>query len=330
MIIDVHAHALHEAFLAEMATRPDQGMDVEIDSDGQYRSPIYGQLDPLLYKLESRLDDLTKRGIDHQLITPLPSLLSNPRRAADVNFSRQLNHFTALTVGESAGRLGGMAALALAEPNLAPEELRRAIGSYGFKGVVLPTTVKDRPLDGPEFEPIFAALESLELLVFMHPTSSVLRESLGAFSLNTLIGFPHETTLAVSRLIFSGVLERHPGLKIVLSHGGGTLPFLRGRLNLGYSASGYEANAECRAHIRMPPGDYLNNLFFDTCVGSQESLLFLINLIGSEHIMFGSDFPYDIGDADGSVALGALANVAETTQNQILWHNASRALSIRH
>ena len=274
MIIDVHAHALHEAFLAEMAKTPGQGMDVEIDSDGHYRSPIYGRLDPLLYKLESRLDHLTRRGIDHQLITPLPSLLSNPRRAADVNFARQLNHFTALTVGESAGRLGGMAALALAEPNRAPEELRRAIGTYGFNGAVLTTTVKDRPLDGPEFEPIFAALESLELFVFMHPTSSVLRELQGAFSLNTLIGYPHETTLAVSRLIFSGVLERHPGLKIVLSHGGGTLPFLRGRLNLGYSASGYEANAECRAHIRMPPGDYLNNLFFDTCVGSQESLAF--------------------------------------------------------
>ena len=294
-------------------------------------APQYmAELDPLLYKLESRLDHLTRRGIDHQLITPLPSLLSNPRRAADVNFARQLNHFTALTVGESAGRLGGMAALALAEPNRAPEELRRAIGTYGFNGAVLTTTVKDRPLDGPEFEPIFAALESLELFVFMHPTSSVLRELQGAFSLNTLIGYPHETTLAVSRLIFSGALERHPGLKIVLSHGGGTLPFLRGRLNLGYSASGYEANAECRAHIRMPPGDYLNNLFFDTCVGSQESLLFLINLVGAGHIMFGSDFPYDIGDADGSVALGALANVAETTRKQILWHNASRVMSIRH
>ncbi len=330
MIIDVHAHALHEAFLAEMAKKPGHGMDVEMDSDGQYRSPIYGRLDPLLYRLESRIDDLTKRGIDHQLITPLPSLLSNPHRAADVNFARQLNHFTALTIGESDGRLGGMAAIALGEPNCAPEELRRAIGTYGFKGAVLTTTVKDRPLDGPEFEPIFAALESLDLLVFMHPTSSVLRELQGAFSLNTLIGYPHETTLAVSRLIFSGVLERHPDLKIVLSHGGGTLPFLRGRLNLGYSASGYEANAECRAHIRMPPGDYLNNLFFDTCVGSHESLLFLIDLVGSDRVMFGSDFPYDIGDADGSIALAALANLVETTRKQILWQNASKALSIRH
>ena len=80
----------------------------------------------------------------------------------------------------------------------------------------------------------------------------------------------------------------------------------------------------------MPPGDYLNNLFFDTCVGSHKSLLFLIDLVGSDRVMFGSDFPYDIGDADGSIASAALANLVKTTRKQILWQNASKALSIRH
>ena len=120
--------------------------------------------------------------------------------------------------------------------------------------------------------------------------------------LNTVIAWPTEVTIAATRLIFSGVMERHPGLQLVLSHGGGTLPFLAGRLDLAYHAPKHEANPACRAHISKPPSQYLRQFYYDTVVASAASLRLLIDLVGAERVMFGTDFPYEIGDADGAIA----------------------------
>ncbi len=322
MIIDVHAHALKRESLIELGFKA-LGKDEYV-----YPSWSPGPLDKLVYDIEARLESLKERGIDLQLVGPPPRLISNRNKVLNVEFCRLLNKNTAELVEESGGRLGGMAVPALGEPGKAAEELRRSVGEYGFKGATIGTSAGGRVLDSPEFEPLFAMIEKLGLLVFMHSTPGALNDALNDYTLRTLVGFPFETTLTVSRLIFSGMLERHPNFHLVLSHGGGTLPYLQGRLNRGYFAPKYEYNAACHANISKPPGEYFRQLYFDTCVLSPKSLRFLVEVVGSDRVMFGSDFPFEIGDAEGALAIPAIKEMPEETQEKIMGNNAAAILKL--
>lgn len=326
MIVDVHAHALSEDFIREAARDPARDIPYEILADGNYFIRGYGVMDRLMWDLEGRLESLARRGIDLQLVAPPPPVVANQHRVAGVELTRRLNRETAKLVGRGGGRLGGLVVVPLGEPQAAAEEIRRAVGDYGFRGAAMPTSAAGRPLDLPEYAEVWAVLEELGLLVFMHSTTGATRDVLADYTLNTVVGWPTETTICVSRLIFSGVLERHPQLALVLSHGGGTLPYLRGRLNLAYSAPHYEANPACRAHITKPPGDYFRQLYFDTVVASADSLRFLIELVGADRVMFGSDFPFEIGDAEGAASLPVINALAAGERDRILGGNAAAVL----
>lgn len=169
MIIDVHAHVISEELLAEWAGTKTFG--IERGGDGAYIVPGYGPWAVGLYRHEARLEGLAARGVDLQLVCPIPTLLNWPGGAADVAFARALNQSTAACVARSGGRFAGLAALALGEPERAVDELDRALGEYGFVGAAIATYAGDRPLDDPTIEPVFDALERRELLVFMHPTT---------------------------------------------------------------------------------------------------------------------------------------------------------------
>ncbi len=324
MQIDVHAHVLSEGFLRELAAARTFG----IEKDGEvYLFPGYGPLDHWLFDLDSRIESLHRRKIDLQLVGPPPRMISHASWVTDAEFARQLNAQTAEVVVQGKGLLGGLAAPALGEPNHAVEELRRAVGEFGFKGVALPSAAADVPLDTPAFEPFFAECAALELFVFMHPTTAADRPALGDYTLLQLVGWPFETTLAVARLIFAGTFERHPGLQLVLAHGGGALPWLAGRLDLGYFAPEYEANPDCRAHISKPPSAYLQDMYFDTVVANPAALEHLIAVVGPDRVLFGSDYPFEIGDAEGAKSLPAIGAMPESSKQLILGGNAERLLA---
>jgi aminocarboxymuconate-semialdehyde decarboxylase len=328
MIVDVHAHGLSEQFIVETARGVGREWRVEIAAPRRYVAADYGVLDSLLYDIEGRLASLRKRHIGLQLVGPPPPLVSSLGHAASIAYSRRLNRSTGRFVAESEGLMAGLASPAVGEPSGAAEELRRVIGKYGFPGVLLPTSVDGVPLDGAQFEPLFTAIEELELLAFMHPVSSRLSADLRDYTMSILIGWPTETTVAVTRLSFAGVLARHPQLKLVLAHGGGTLPYLLGRIDLGYSAPQYERNPDCRSNIAHRPSDYLRQLYFDTTVCDPKSLDFLIGQVGADHVLFGSDFPYEIGDADGAIALPAIRVMEASLRAQLLSTNAERLLGL--
>jgi aminocarboxymuconate-semialdehyde decarboxylase len=191
----------------------------------------------------------------------------------------------------------------------------------------MPTSAAGVPLDLPQFEGLWDTIEELGLLVFMHATTAIPRETFGVYTLNTIIAWPTEVTVAATRLIFSGVLERHPHLHIVLSHGGGTLPYLAGRLDLAYHAPKHEANPQCRAHIVKPPSHYLRHLYYDTVNASPASLRFLIDLVGADRVMFGTDFPYEIGDSEGKIALPLIHSLPAHERDCILGGNAKTVLN---
>jgi aminocarboxymuconate-semialdehyde decarboxylase len=327
MIVDVHAHAASEDFIRETAARPSYGMPYEVRPDGSYATRGYGEMDRLMWDLDGRLESLRRRGIDLQLISPSPRTISDHAHVVGVEIARLMNRETANLVKRGGGRLGGMGVLPLEEPEKAADEIRRAVGEYGFRGACMPTSAAGRPLDLPELAPVWDALEELGLLVFMHATTAIARETLGQYTLNTVVAWPTEVTIAATRLIFSGVIERHPGLNLVLSHGGGTLPYLGGRLDLAYHAPRHEANPACRANITKPPSHYLSRFYYDTVVASPASLRFLIDLVGADRVMFGTDFPYEIGDADGAIALPVLASLPPAQREKILGRNARDILT---
>ncbi len=327
MIIDVHAHGLAEDFIIETAKGSGRQWRVEIAGPGRYVAADYGALDPLLYDLPGRLAHLRAHDVGLQLVCPPPPLVANPNHTADATLARRLNASTARLVAEGEGRLAGLAVPAVGEPARAAEELRRDIDKHGFLGVMLPSSAGERPLDDPAFAPLFAAIEQLQLFTFMHPTGSYLSAGMPQFTLPIIVGWPTETSVAAARLVFAGVLHRHPGLKLVFAHGGGTLPYLLGRLDLAYQAPQYEANPACRASISHPPSHYLRQLYFDTAVSSPKALGFLLDQMGADRVLFGSDFPYEIGDGDGAIAQAGLAGVNAETRTAVLSGNAKRLLT---
>lgn len=321
MIIDVHSHILQRELLPQLG--------YERTGDDEYRLPgwSYGPLDKLVFDLDGRLQSLRERGIDLQLAGPPPRFVCNLAGDLDIARTRLINGGTAAMVAGSEGLLGGLAVIAWAEPERAAQELERVVSEHGFKGAIMGTMAGNKVLDSPEFEPIFAMMHKLRLVVFMHSTPGARNDALDDYTLRVLVGYPFEMSLAVSRLIFAGVLERYPGINLVLSHGGGTLPFLKGRIDRGYFAPKYEYNPECHAHISKPPGDYFQQVFFDTCVLSPQSLRFLVQVVGVDRVVFGSDFPFEIGDAEGKVGLQAIGEMPEGDRDKIMGGNIAAALA---
>ena len=324
MKIDVHAHVLSEPYLDRVLR--DGAFGFRRGDDGAALMPDYGPLDPGVYRHEERLARLVQNGIDLQLVGPLINFSAWPGGAAGVEQARALNQSTAECVAGSGGRFAGLTALALGEPERAVEDLGRAVEQHGFVGAVTGTYAGDRPLDHPSLEPLWAAIEARELLLFMHPSSAEPAPLWDEYTLTVALAWPNETARAVARLIFAGTLERHPTLRLVLAHGGGTLPFLRGRLNLAYSAPTYEYNPDCHAQISKPPGDYFDQLLFDTAVGAAESLHFLIESVGAERVVLGTDDPFEIADTGGRVAFPALQERPAGEQEQILGATLARLL----
>lgn len=331
MIVDVHAHALDEAFLFNLSRKSAYGLATEPDGKGGYVLTIagqrYGLVDPLVHDLPTRLASLMEQGVDLQLISPLLNVLAWAGGAAGAELCRLLNRHAAALVEQGEGRLGGMVCVPVGEPERAADEVRRAVETHGFTGATLPTSAGGRLLDDPAYEPMWAELERLGLLVFMHSTPVPGFERYVPWRLAALVAYPFETTHTVARLIFSGTLQRHPDLKLVLCHGGGMLPFVRGRLDTAYHAVGWEAEPTCREHISRPPSAFLHQLYFDTVVGSPESLRFLVEIVGAERVLFGTDYPFEIGDPAGRHAMPGIRSLPEAEQERVLGGNAAAILT---
>lgn len=325
MTIDVHAHLLEVGLLETLAASANRILAVE-RAGASWRLPGYGEADRLLWDLEGRIDSLVARGVETQLVAPPPPLWSKPDWAAGVEESRLLNAATKRAVTASRGRLRGLAVPSLGDPGRAVEEARRWLDDDAFAGMALPTTAAGQPLDGPAFETFFAFLAEHRVFLFMHSVTSERRALLADYTLNTAIGWPVETAIAVARLVFAGTLERHP-LNLVLSHGGGVLAWLAGRLDVAYAAPRYEANPACRRHIAHPPSHYLRTLGYDTVVTSEASLDHLLAFAGPGQVLFGSDFPYEIGDAEGRHAAPVLARLPGPSREAIMAGNARHRLA---
>ena len=182
----------------------------------------------------------------------------------------------------------------LQAPEAAAAELRHAVVELGMDGVEIATTVDGRDLDDPDLEPFWAAAEELRCLVLIHPYASLAGRGVSRYFLNNLVGNPAESTVALAHLVFGGVLERHPGLRVCMVHGGGFAPYQLGRWDHGFDRNARGA----AANLTRPPSDWVRGVFHDTVLHSPASLRFLLDVVGADHVVLGSDYPFEMGDLD--------------------------------
>jgi aminocarboxymuconate-semialdehyde decarboxylase len=217
-----------------------------------------------------------------------------------------------------------MATVPLQDPGAATAELRRAVTQLGLRGVEIGTTMEDLPLDDPRFDPFLAVAEELNAPVMLHPYYVGPRPNLSDFYMTNLLGNPWETTIAASRLILSGALDRHPKLKVLLVHAGGFLPFQIGRLD-----HGFDVRSETHAIIKQPPSTFLSRFYFDTITHANVPLRFLIDLVGKDHVLIGTDLPFDMADTCFTERL-SFAKLETGTANAIQSQNATRLFGLEH
>ena len=331
MTIDTHAHSLDEAFLRDLCSAPRFGLSAERDRAGRYcvrrgEGPAVS-LDHDLIDIPRRIESLRQRNVSLQLVGPPPGFVSWPGGAADVEYARALNAHGARVVAQSERLLELMVALPLGEPEQCASELERALDLYGARSALLPATAGGKPLDTGEFDAMFEVAERRGILLFLHPVSPEPPWRFPIYTLQLVVQWPAETSFAIARMIFGGFFDRFPRLNMLLAHGGGTTLFLKGRLNSAYEARGAEGDPYFTAKISRPPGEYLDRLYYDTCSLSPESVEFTIKVAGVHRVMFGTDFPFEIGDAEGKRALPAIEALPADARSKILRDNVASVLN---
>jgi aminocarboxymuconate-semialdehyde decarboxylase len=294
-IIDIHTHFIPPEFVADaragraldrIALERRNGADWLVHPQG-YRYP----LSPEFFDLDARHDQMDTLGINAAVLSLTPTLFFYWLDAgAATDFCRQANDSLARFVRTS-DRLEGVAVVPLQHPEAAAAELRRAVLELGLRGVEIGTTMEAVPLDDPRFDPFFRAAADLDAPVILHPYYVGTRPGLADFYMTNLTGNPLDTCIAASRLILSGFLDRHPRLRIVLVHAGGFMPFQIGRLD-----HGFRVRPEAKAAIQSPPSSYLRRFWYDTITHAATPLKFLIDLVGADRLLFGTDLPFDMAD----------------------------------
>jgi aminocarboxymuconate-semialdehyde decarboxylase len=244
--------------------------------------------------LDRRLADLDAMGLDMQVVKPPPPqcYYAVPLEIA-VEAARMVNDGIAEFVSQRPDRFKGFGTVPMPDGGEAAKELERCVAKLGFKGVQILTNVNGKELSDPAFAPFWKKAEELGVLVVMHPNGFTEASRLSRFYFNNIIGNPLETTIALHYLIFDGVLERHPNLKLLAVHGGGYLASYSGRIDHAWGA-----RSDSKGDLPHPPTTYLKRVYFDSVVFTPHQLRELVGLYGAEHILMGTDYPYDMVDSD--------------------------------
>ena len=293
--IDVHSHFVPLEVLNALRTEGARyRTPVRTEADGRLfvvtPERPYGPIGPAFHDLDRRLEFMRAEGITTQILCAPPFLFYYWLDAhAALTIIQMENDAIAGTIVKAPERFIGFGTVPLQDVRLAVTECERIVGR-GLRGVEIGSNVDGRDLDAPEFWPFFEAAEHLGLAILLHGGNVAAGDRMEDFHLRNLVGFPLDTTLAVAHLIFSGVLDRFPRLRICVGQAGGFLPYVAGRFDHGYLV-----RPECRRVIAHPPSEYLRRLYYDTITHSPRVLRLLIDTVGVERVMLGSDFPFDMG-----------------------------------
>jgi aminocarboxymuconate-semialdehyde decarboxylase len=326
--IDVHAHFFPESFISLLA-EDGEPFGARVDRSNP-KGPILDvagsrtvPLDATYWDIDRRVKSMNRaRVATHALSLTAPMVYwSGPELAR--RLARAVNDAMDEAHRVYPDRFVGCATLPMQDPAAALAELERAAKLAGIRGVYLGTNINGHDLSEPSYEPIFAACARLGLPVLLHPLSVIGAQRLKPFYLGNLLGNPFDTAIAAAHLVFGGVLDRHPKLKVCLPHAGGALPYLYGRLRRGQ-----RVRPEARDRARRPFEAYLTRFTYDTISHSPEALRYLVNLVGAERVMVGSDFCFDMGYEKPVDVVEGLKGLTRSDQRLVLSENARKLLRL--
>jgi aminocarboxymuconate-semialdehyde decarboxylase len=328
--VDVHAHTLVPEVFPLVSGQPGFRDEQEQQLRTFGRESVErnarlaaGEYAPLLTDTGSRLMAMDAAGIDVQAVSVIPTQYHYwADRGLASEIVSAVNERIATMARGRPGRLVGLATVALQHPDLAAAQLAEAVGKLGLRGAEISTSAAGRDLSDPYFEPFFLTAAELGAFVFIHPWGCTLGERLSSWYLGNIIGQPAETTLALSHLIFGGVLDRHPGLIVCGAHGGGYLPQY-----IGGADHAYAVRPESAA-MKQPPSAYLRQIYFDTLVYTPETARQLIDVAGAGHVMLGTDYPFDMGVTDPLRRLDAVPGLSRDERAAMTGGTAARLLRI--
>jgi aminocarboxymuconate-semialdehyde decarboxylase len=297
--LDIHTHVLTEETMdlirkeapkvAPRMTAIDANSFVLEIAGTPYRPFPRGGFD-----IEHRFADMDAAEVDVQVLSATPqSYLYDHEASLALACATIQNDQIAKLVATHPDRFLGIATLPMQAPELAAAELRRAVRTLKLRGAMIGSNVMGRNLDDPELEPLWSAASELDVLLLIHPVNVGAADRLRSYYLNNLIGNPLDTTIAAACLVFGGVMERHPKLKVCLVHGGGFVPYQAGRW-----AHGWHVRPEPKVNIKQSPEPWIDRFYYDTILHSQQNLEFLIGSAGPKRVLLGSDYPYDMGTGE--------------------------------
>jgi aminocarboxymuconate-semialdehyde decarboxylase len=330
MRIDFHCHLTPKAYLDAVERDPEKFQAALEVKDGEryirpasYPFPVgFGPLTPGYWDPAARVEHMKTVGVDVQVLSAPTYLFyywADPGLALEV--ARMTNDAFAAAARAHPGRFVGMATVPLQDVPRATVELRRAVKDLEHRAVEIGTAIAGRELDDPALFPFYECAQELDIPVFVHPNNAEGGTRTRRFYFGNVLGFPFDSTIAIAAVIFGGILERFPRLKLCFAHGGGYLPYQIGRLD--HAAT---VRPECQG-LRRRPTEYLRAMFYDSITHSHESLRWLVGLVGDDHVVLGSDFPYDMGEFL-PVRFVQEAGFSPEAAQRILGLNAARLLRL--
>ena len=330
-VVDVHCHYLNPVVNQKTAHLNAAQYDptVIFANDLTNETNVKQMKDraPKLMGIDVRLKDMDRMGVDIQAVAPAPYhyfYFTEPAYGAEL--AREVNEGIANVVAQHPDRFVGMGSVPLQNAELAVQELEYCVKKLGLRGVEINTNVNGLNLTDPslDLEKFFAKANELGTVIFMHPLGYTQGDRLRNHYFNNVIGTPLETTVAVSHLIFDGVVARHPKIKFLAAHGGGFLAHYWARMD-----HAWRARPDTRTVIKKKPSSYLEKFYFDSITFDPRMLKQLIDRYGADHVMLGTDYPYDMGEDDPRGLIAGVNRLSAADRRLIEGGNAMKLFKIK-
>ena len=331
--IDIHHHYIPLELIDEVK-RNGKTLGVEYfppkdakDNPFQIRFPNGNRLnpDPRMTEVNNRLEVMTKGNIGIATVEVHTACVGYELDSSrGETWSKLYNEGIMNLVKRHPNRFVGIATVPLQDPPRAARVLEHAIRDLKMSGVTIASNVVGKYFDSKDFDPFWKKAEELDVMMIMHPEWVLGSDKIGAYGLRTVCGNPADTTLSVGYMIYSGVFDRFPNLKLALLHGGGFFPYHLGRFDSGFMSG----SAAGRMPAKQPPSKYLKNLYFDNLVYRVETVEYLKRMVGADHVMVGTDYPFDLGDWMAAEKIQTM-NCTEAEREAMMHGNARKLLRIQ-
>src|SRR5688500_9116857 len=324
MNIDLHNHVVPQTIVDALMQKPERyGMSIE-EKDGKRWFNSHGrlaELAPVFYDADAKVEWMDANNLDVAAISAGPPIYFYwLRPEIGLEAAKLANDGIAQMVAKRPDRLRGMAHLPMQDPDAAIAELERVVKEHQFKAVELGTSIEGKPLANPRFRKILKTIEQLDCFVFAHPYQCLAQGGMDEYYLSNFVGFPLDTTLMVTHLMYSGALDELKKLKILLAHGGGFVPYQIGRFIPGFSV-----RPEPKMKTRTSPAELLRRFYFDCLTHDPQAARHLLNRVGADRVVIGSDHPFDMAPPD---LMGAIDAIPDLSASEREYLSSLTALSL--